>query len=124
MTMESVAGKNPITHVGKLYNLAAGLAAAALVDELPEVASARCCLVSEIGRPLDDPQVVDVKLRLHDPSALASVSRRTQDIAAAQVSRIDALWSDLIAGKLGFDRWPLDGGARTRTESKSRAAPF
>ena len=26
MTMESVAGKNPVNHVGKLYNLVAGLA--------------------------------------------------------------------------------------------------
>ena len=27
MTMESVAGKNPVTHVGKLYNIAASLIA-------------------------------------------------------------------------------------------------
>jgi len=110
MTMESVAGKNPITHVGKLYNLVAGLAAAALVDEIPDVVSAECYLVSEIGRPLDDPQIVDVKLRLHDPAALASVGRRAKDIVAAQISRIDTLWSDMIAGALGFDRWPLDAG--------------
>ena len=34
MTIESVAGKNPVTHVGKLYNLAAGLACERLVAEL------------------------------------------------------------------------------------------
>jgi len=35
MTMESVAGKNPVTHVGKLYNLAAGLAAERIGAALP-----------------------------------------------------------------------------------------
>ncbi len=116
MTMESLAGKNPITHVGKLYNLAAGLAAAALVDGIPGVASAQCYLVSQIGSPLDDPQVVDVKLRLHDPASLASASRQAKDIVGAQVSRIETLWSDMIAGELGFDRWPLDRGPLTRSQ--------
>ena len=41
MTLESVAGKNPVTHVGKLYNLAAGLLAASLVEELPGVQRGR-----------------------------------------------------------------------------------
>jgi len=120
MTMESVAGKNPITHVGKLYNLVAGLAAAALVDGIPDVMSAQCYLVSEIGRPLDDPQVVDVKLRLHEPAALARVSRQAKDIVAAQLSRIDTLWSEMSAGKLGFDRWPLDTGRLTRSKTEGR----
>ena len=34
MTMESVAGKNPVTHVGKLYNVTAGLIAEAIVNEV------------------------------------------------------------------------------------------
>jgi S-adenosylmethionine synthetase len=110
MTMESVAGKNPITHVGKLYNLTAGLTAMALVDEIPDVVSAQCYLVSEIGRALNDPQVLDIKLRLQDPGSFASVSQYAKEIVAAQISRIDTLWSDMIAGKLGFDRWPLDAG--------------
>jgi S-adenosylmethionine synthetase len=120
MTMESVAGKNPITHVGKLYNLAAGLAAAALVEGIPEVVSAQCHLVSEIGRPIGDPQVADVKLRLVDPAALASVSRQAEAIVGAQLSRIDALWSDMVAGSLGFDRWPLDAGRRARPKAEGR----
>lgn len=40
MTMESVAGKNPVTHVGKLYNITAGLIAQRLVDEVADVAEA------------------------------------------------------------------------------------
>src|SRR3989338_5119768 len=35
MSLEAASGKNPITHVGKLYNIAAHRSAQALVDEVP-----------------------------------------------------------------------------------------
>jgi S-adenosylmethionine synthetase len=38
-----------MTHVGKLYNLAAERMAEALVAELPELREAQCYLVSQIG---------------------------------------------------------------------------
>lgn len=107
MTMESIAGKNPITHVGKLYNLVAGLIAHALVEEIPDVVEARCCLVSEIGRPIKAPQVADIKLRLRDPARLPVVRRRAQDIAADQISRLDRIWEQSLSGEIGFNRWPL-----------------
>jgi S-adenosylmethionine synthetase (AdoMet synthetase)/Transposase IS200 like len=35
MTIESAAGKNPVTHAGKLYNIASSLIAADIVREIP-----------------------------------------------------------------------------------------
>jgi S-adenosylmethionine synthetase len=63
MTLESVAGKNPVSHVGKLYNLAAERIAAALVAELPGVRGAECRLLSRIGHPVADPPLVELRLR-------------------------------------------------------------
>ncbi|SDJ36773.1 methionine adenosyltransferase [Lutimaribacter saemankumensis] len=107
MNMESIAGKNPITHVGKLYNIVAGLIAHALVEEIPDVIEAQCFLVSEIGKPIKEPQAVDIKLRLSDPSRLTEIRKRAQEIAAEQISRIDQIWSQSLTGEIGFDRWPL-----------------
>ena len=107
MTMESIAGKNPITHVGKLYNLLAGLMAHALVKEIPDVTEAQCFLVSEIGRPIDEPQTVDIKVRLRDPSLLPDTRRHAQEIAADQISRLGQIWSQSLSGEIGFNRWPL-----------------
>jgi len=107
MTMESMAGKNPITHVGKLYNLVAGLIAQAIVDEIPDVIEAQCFLVSEIGRPINDPQAVDIKLRQRDPARLPQAQRQAQEIAADQISRLDRIWSQSLSGEIGFNRWPL-----------------
>lgn len=40
MTLEAAAGKNPVSHVGKLYNLVASRIAAAIIEALPAVRDA------------------------------------------------------------------------------------
>ncbi|MDA8107196.1 MAG: methionine adenosyltransferase, partial [Betaproteobacteria bacterium] len=71
MSLEAAAGKNPATHVGKLYNVLAHRVARALVAEVPGVREAHCYLVSRIGSPIDDPQIMGVKVRLDDHGALS-----------------------------------------------------
>jgi len=63
MTMEAAAGKNPVSHVGKLYNLAAGCIAKR-TSELFGVRSSTCLLVSEVGRPVSDPALVDLCVQM------------------------------------------------------------
>jgi S-adenosylmethionine synthetase len=93
MTLESTAGKNPITHVGKLYNAAARLIAEAIVEEIADVAAAQVFLVSQIGRPVTEPQVVDVKLdALGDESA-----RRAEEIARDRLAGLGGLWEQIVA---------------------------
>ena len=105
MTLESVAGKNPISHVGKLYNVAASLLAAALVEEIPELRAAECVLVSRIGEPIDEPALVSLRLGSEAPAAL----RRAEELARAQLRAIPELWRELVAGRVALDRWPLRG---------------
>jgi S-adenosylmethionine synthetase len=107
MTMESVAGKNPVTHVGKLYNLSAGLMAAALVENIPAVASATCVLVSQIGRPIDDPQIVDLRLRTVDGSPVEDLTAQVEEIVRAELDGVGRLADALLDGTVAPDRWPL-----------------
>jgi S-adenosylmethionine synthetase len=60
MTMEAVAGKNPVSHVGKIYNLAATRIAERIVAAYPDLGDVHCLLVSRIGAPIDRPQLVHV----------------------------------------------------------------
>ena len=62
MSLEAVAGKNPVSHVGKLYNIAARRIAQDIVAEVPVVRSCRSLMVGQIGRPIDDPLIVDIRL--------------------------------------------------------------
>ena len=107
MTMESVAGKNPVTHVGKLYNVAAGQIAQQIVEEIPEIAAAECRLVSRIGRSIADPQSVDVRLRAHRDEPSAALRRAARRIVTARLDALDALCDALIVGDVAIDRWPL-----------------
>ena len=107
MTMESLAGKNPVNHVGKLYNFAAALIADDLVHQVAEIEAVDIYLASQIGRPIEEPQIVDARLRLPAGVSVAELRSRISDIVAANLARLGEFADDLLVGELGFDRWPL-----------------
>lgn len=115
MTLESVSGKNPVSHVGKLYNLGAGLMADKLVRTLPGVAEAAIALVSQIGRPITEPQLVDVQVRTADAGALDDLHGAIDDIVQEQLAGLGSLWKDLLDGRLRSGRWPFGRGNFTRS---------
>jgi len=106
MTMESVAGKNPVNHVGKLYNIAAGLIADAVVRELPEVAACECYLVSRIGHPIDDPQIADLRVRLRAETAPVP-EPALERILRRELSALGSLADALSSGTIVVGSWPL-----------------
>ncbi|MGZ4982460.1 MAG: methionine adenosyltransferase [Chthoniobacterales bacterium] len=57
-TMEAWAGKNPITHVGKIYSFAAVNLARIVCESLPEVFQADIFMVGQIGSPATVPSDV------------------------------------------------------------------
>jgi len=60
---EAACGKNPISHVGKIYNVLALLTAQRLAEEIDGVAEATVYLLSQIGKPLDQPLVANARIR-------------------------------------------------------------
>ena len=100
MSLEAAAGKNPVTHVGKLYNLAANRIAAATVAEVPGAVEAYCWLLGRIGHPIDEPQVADVKLRLEDPDALETVRPRAFEVVHDNLRGISTLWREIVGGSV------------------------
>ena len=98
MTMEAPAGKNPTTHVGKLYNVSATRIAQAIVAEIAEVQEVYCWLTSQIGRKIDDPQATDVQIRLRDGAALHDVESRISELVRSHLAGLPNLWRELITG--------------------------
>jgi S-adenosylmethionine synthetase len=98
MSLEAAAGKNPVTHVGKLYNLLANRIARALVAQVDGVLEAYCYLVSRIGHPVTEPQLFDLKLRLEDPAALAVLRPRLEEVARGELAGVTTLWRELLEG--------------------------
>jgi len=89
-SLEATCGKNPISHVGKLYNVLALLMARKLVEEIDGVAEATVYILSQIGKPLDQPLVANAQIRpTHDLTpALREEVARHMDEMLAQVDEV------------------------------------
>ena len=109
MTMESVAGKNPLTHVGKLYNICAGLTAERIVGEVPGIRAVNCFLLSRIGQRIDQPQIVDLRVA-SEGAGLDNLRPNLEAIVRDELQKLPQLAEDLLDGRLGLDRWPLRQG--------------
>jgi S-adenosylmethionine synthetase len=100
MTLEAAAGKNPITHVGKLYGVMADRIAQAVVGQVPGVEEVYCYLLSRIGRPIAQPRVFDLKVRLAQPGDLDALAPRIAEVARATFGGIGAIWREAVEGRL------------------------
>ena len=62
MSLEATSGKNPVSHIGKIYNyFAMDLSKALVENNLADYASV--FIASQIGKPIDDPQLLNIKLK-------------------------------------------------------------
>jgi S-adenosylmethionine synthetase len=97
MSLEAASGKNPRSHVGKLYNVAANRMAAALVG-FAEITEANCVLVSRIGRPVQDPHLVDIRVRTVDGRPPERLRATITQLVQAELANMDALTDAIVAG--------------------------
>jgi S-adenosylmethionine synthetase len=100
MSLEAAAGKNPVSHTGKLYNVLARRVAERLVAELPAVAAAECHLLSRIGRPVTEPALAHLRLRTRDGAPAEDSAPRAGEVLAAELGRLPALLEELVAGEV------------------------
>lgn len=100
MSLEAAAGKNPVGHVGKIYNVLANVIARAVCTQLPEVEEANVHLLSTIGQPLSQPRmaVVDVAVRGRLTPALQA---QVTAIVWAQCDAAGTLTEKLAQGSFG-----------------------
>ena len=100
MNMEAAAGKNPVTHVGKLYNIVAQQIAYALVRQLEDVEEAYCYLVSRIGSPIKEPMIVDVRVALAEGGSIDGMQKTIDEIVSSKLDDMEHIRHNLISGVL------------------------
>jgi len=96
---EAAAGKNPISHVGKIYNLLTYQMANRIQTEAAGVREVYVWLLSEIGQPVNEPKIASVQMILEPGTALKDISGKVEDLISAELSNIDKFSSDLARGK-------------------------
>jgi S-adenosylmethionine synthetase len=98
MSLEALAGKNPVSHVGKLYNVAAREIAEHLVEEVDGIDAVEFFLLSRIGTPVTRPALVEVRVRTRDGRPAAEFRSRIEAISAAGIDAIPTLVDRFIDG--------------------------
>ncbi len=89
MTLEAAAGKNPISHVGKTYNIAARKICEEIVNEL-SIENADCYLVSKIGKKITEPQIIEVALVGGNKES--KTKRQIEEIVQEQLNKMPEIW--------------------------------
>lgn len=100
MNMEAAAGKNPVTHVGKLYNILAQQITERLINEISDVSDAYCYLLSQIGSPINEPKVIDIKVKLQNNAPIGSLKLNIGKIVRRELSNIGQIRQKLTTGEL------------------------
>jgi S-adenosylmethionine synthetase len=99
---EAVAGKNPVSHVGKIYNILAHQLAREIYLNVPGLKEVYVYLVSRIGVPIDQPQMTAVQLIAEKGRDVGPLSGRVREICAAELAAVDRLCTALAEGRISI----------------------
>jgi S-adenosylmethionine synthetase len=97
---EAAAGKNPVSHVGKIYNALTHQIARSICDEVPEVAETCVWLLSQIGKPIDQPAIAAAQVVMNDGCSLSTVQSRITEVIDAELAEIEDFCKKLTYGKI------------------------
>lgn len=100
MSMEATSGKNPINHVGKIYNLLSNEMASAIVKEVEGVNQVHMMILSQIGSPIDKPRAASAQLILEKGYEMSKVKNEVQGVMDSWLADINKITEMLIQGKL------------------------
>ncbi len=102
MASEAAAGKNPVSHVGKIYNLLSYRIANRVADNVPGVKEVYVWLVSAIGQSIDMPAVCSAQVVLGEGFTVGDVTPGIEEIMAYELEHLDQFCNDLSTGKINI----------------------
>jgi len=97
MSLEAPAGKNPLAHVGKVYNVLANFIAKDIYKKT-DVEEVSVKLLSQIGRSISDPKVVDIEVV--KPGNLSDVQYEAEKIASDWLDDAESVTEEILQGNL------------------------
>ena len=103
MSMEATSGKNPITHVGKIYNVLSTMIAKDVAKKVKADAEIHVRLLSQIGHTISDPLNANIDIineNAADSPKLNKWKDEAYEIAADWLDNIDKVSELIINGKI------------------------
>jgi S-adenosylmethionine synthetase len=101
MSMEASAGKNPVTHVGKLYNILANQVAGDIYKMgRGDIVEVHTRILSQIGHPIDMPQAASAKVIYADNVNQKKYVSEICSIYDERLANITDLTDMIVNGKV------------------------
>ena len=99
MSMEATSGKNPINHIGKIYNILSNLIAND-VAELDGVKECYVRILSQIGKPINEPKILDIEIITEEGYDLKDIEPKAKEIAEKWLDNIPEVRDKIINGEI------------------------
>jgi S-adenosylmethionine synthetase len=100
MSMEATSGKNPINHVGKIYNILANMIAARCAEEVEGIREIYVKILSQIGKPISEPKALSIQVLPREGYDLERMERPIREIAEENLANINDITNLVIEGKI------------------------
>jgi len=99
---EAAAGKNPVSHVGKIYNVLTYRAADSIYRKVPGIEEIYVWLLSEIGRPIDQPKIAAAQVVPSPRVPFNETKRRVEEALKAELDEkhLASFCRDLAEGQM------------------------
>ncbi|GAA0533531.1 methionine adenosyltransferase [Halorubrum ejinorense] len=98
MSMEATSGKNPVNHIGKIYNLLSTRIAESVTSEVDGIRDLQVRLLSQIGRPIDEPHVADAQIVTEDDVVLGDIEDDVLAIVDRELADVTDVTRSVIEG--------------------------
>jgi len=95
---EAAAGKNPVSHVGKIYNVLSHKIANEVYNNVSGIKEIYIWLLSQIGRPIDQPKIAAAQIIMNSGS-VDSIKKEVHEVIDKELANIKQFCTDLINGK-------------------------
>jgi S-adenosylmethionine synthetase len=99
-SLEAACGKNPISHVGKVYNVLALSAAQEIVDTVADVKEATVYILSQIGAPLDAPLMATALVRSVNGALTPEVSGYVERVLDTRLAGVHDVREGILAREM------------------------
>lgn len=97
---EAAAGKNPVSHVGKIYSVLTHELAGRIHKDVEGIREVYVWLGSQIGAPIDEPAVVSVQVALERGCAIEEVQCGIEHALHQGLAGMDQFTERLLRGEL------------------------
>ncbi len=100
VSSEAAAGKNPVSHVGKIYNILTHRIAERIYQEVPGLDEVYVWLLSKIGQRIDEPAMTAAELVMKEGQSLVDVKGQVEEIINSELDRILEFCDKLAKGEI------------------------